>query len=70
MRIASLVHLLRQSDADTDWVLVLPPWGPLYHWKSESVYDIQVKIPWKQFFDLDSLSLYVPVIELDSFLEG
>ena len=50
------------------WVLVLPPWGHLYHWQSEQL-GHQAKIPWKTFFNTDSLGLYVPVIEFEEWLE-
>ena len=63
MRIANLVNLLNE---DAPWVLVLPPWGKLYHWKSPIE---QWRTNWAHFFDLDSLRLHVPVIEFDDFLK-
>ena len=65
MRAASLVRNLRQS-TNQDWILVLPPWSHLYHWKSD-VY--QHWLPWKQFFDLPSLNKYVPCIEYDEYIQ-
>uniref|UniRef100_A0A8C5MDA2 GDP-fucose protein O-fucosyltransferase 2 n=1 Tax=Leptobrachium leishanense TaxID=445787 RepID=A0A8C5MDA2_9ANUR len=63
IRMASLVKTLLKS---ADWVLVLPPWGRLYHWQSPDIH--QVRIPWAEFFDLDSLNQHVPVIEYEDFL--
>ena len=67
VRMAHLVHLLRErSPPESNWVLVLPPWGPLYHWFS---YDLpRTQLPWSLFFDVASLSRFVPVIEFDEFL--
>lgn len=70
MRIASLVKRLREHKLRYDWVLVLPPWGPLYHWNSPELEDTQARIPWKKFFDHNSLNQYLPVVELDAFLRG
>ncbi|XP_068101310.1 GDP-fucose protein O-fucosyltransferase 2 isoform X2 [Hyperolius riggenbachi] len=60
---ASLIKTLQKS---SDWVLVLPPWGRLYHWQSPDIH--QVRIPWQEFFDLDSLNKNIPVIEYEDFL--
>ncbi|XP_023240555.1 GDP-fucose protein O-fucosyltransferase 2-like isoform X1 [Centruroides sculpturatus] len=68
MRIAALAKKIREVRLQEDWILVLPPWGPLYHWKSE-IAEPQIKIPWSEFFDLRSLSKYVPVIEFETFLK-
>lgn len=65
MRVANLVKSLND---DEPWVLVLPPWGRLYHWQSRHI--DQIKIPWSLFFDLDSLRRFIPVIEFDEFLKG
>ena len=62
MRAATIVKELRQAD---DWVLVLPPWPHLYHWKSGFS---QNGIKWERFFDLESLNEYVPSIEYDDYL--
>ena len=64
MRVANLVNKLAEEEP---WTLVLPPWGRLYHWRS-AVY--QEQIPWRTFFDLDSLSIHVPVMEFEHFLRG
>ncbi|XP_075463263.1 GDP-fucose protein O-fucosyltransferase 2 isoform X3 [Ascaphus truei] len=63
IRIASLLQTLLKS---SDWVLVLPPWGRLYHWQSPDIH--QVRIPWAEFFDLESLNQNIPVIEYEDFL--
>ena len=65
MRIANLLRRLRQ---DEDWVLVLPPWGGLYHWKTRSLE--QIRIPWSTFFNVESLNRFIPVIEFDEFVKG
>lgn len=48
------------------WVLVLPPWGRLYHWQTPDIH--QVQIPWFKFFDVPSLNKNIPVIEYEEFL--
>ncbi|XP_021253475.1 GDP-fucose protein O-fucosyltransferase 2 isoform X2 [Numida meleagris] len=63
IRIASLIKTLLKSE---NWVLVLPPWGRLYHWQSPDI--LQVRIPWSEFFDLASLNKNIPVIEYEQFL--
>lgn len=68
MRVASFVQKLRQENLADDWILVLPPWGPLYHWKSKDL-GLQMQVPWGKFFDLPSLSRYTPVIEFSQFLK-
>jgi peptide-O-fucosyltransferase len=62
MRAATLVRELRKTE---DWVLVLPPWPHLHHWKTNY---LQANLKWEKFFDLPSLSEYVPVIEFEDFL--
>ncbi|XP_022313246.2 GDP-fucose protein O-fucosyltransferase 2-like [Crassostrea virginica] len=64
MRVANLVLELNKEEP---WVLVLPPWGRLYHWKSPDLE--QIKIPWSTFFDLPSLREHIPVIEFDEYLK-
>ncbi len=65
MRIANLVKVLNERES---WILVLPPWGRLYHWKSRDIYQMQV--PWSFFFDLPSLNKHVPVIEFTDYLKA
>ncbi|XP_057553537.1 GDP-fucose protein O-fucosyltransferase 2 isoform X2 [Hippopotamus amphibius kiboko] len=63
IRVASLLKTLLKTE---DWVLVLPPWGRLYHWQSPDIH--QVRIPWSDFFDLPSLNRNIPVIEYEQFI--
>ncbi|XP_048454553.1 GDP-fucose protein O-fucosyltransferase 2 isoform X2 [Rhincodon typus] len=63
LRMAGLVDTLLKSE---DWVLVLPPWGHLYHWQSKGLK--QVRIPWSLFFDVPSLNKNIPVIEHEQFI--
>ena len=48
---------------------ILPPWGPLPHWKSKNV-GAQSKVPWKLFFDVSSLHKYIPVMELEDYISS
>uniref|UniRef100_A0A5S6QGC2 GDP-fucose protein O-fucosyltransferase 2 n=1 Tax=Trichuris muris TaxID=70415 RepID=A0A5S6QGC2_TRIMR len=66
MRIAEVVRHLRKRGHN--FILVLPPWGASIHWQSSEL-GFQEKIPWKLWFDLSSLNKFVPVIELDQFLQ-
>uniref|UniRef100_A0A6I8N112 GDP-fucose protein O-fucosyltransferase 2 n=1 Tax=Ornithorhynchus anatinus TaxID=9258 RepID=A0A6I8N112_ORNAN len=63
IRVASLLKTLLKTE---DWVLVLPPWGRLYHWQSPDIH--QVRIPWSEFFDLPSLNKNIPAIEYEQFI--
>ncbi|XP_057162848.1 GDP-fucose protein O-fucosyltransferase 2 isoform X2 [Ursus arctos] len=63
IRVASLLKTLLKTE---EWVLVLPPWGRLYHWQSPDIH--QVRIPWSDFFDLPSLNRNIPVIEYEQFI--
>lgn len=65
MRVANLVKFLND---DEPWILVLPPWGKLYHWQSVEI-PPQRMIQWKEFFDVRSLALHVPVIEFEEYLK-
>ncbi|KAB1262865.1 GDP-fucose protein O-fucosyltransferase 2 [Camelus dromedarius] len=49
-------------------VLVLPPWGRLYHWQGPDIH--QVWIPWYDVFDLPSLNRNIPDIEYKHFIAG
>lgn len=69
IRMANLVNKLREqtsSSSESNWILVLPPWGPLYHWFSYNL--PRTQISWSTFFDIPSLSRFVPVIEFEDFL--
>lgn len=69
MRMSNLVKALRADGTkNQNWVLVLPPWGRIrYHWKEEDMEES--KIPWKSFFNIESMSYHVPVIEYEDYIE-
>ncbi|EJW75460.1 hypothetical protein WUBG_13631, partial [Wuchereria bancrofti] len=62
MRIANTVRILRERGYN--YVLVLPPWGGLYHWRKH-----HLKVPWSKFFHIQSINEFVPVIEFHGFLK-
>ncbi|ELT94489.1 hypothetical protein CAPTEDRAFT_128307, partial [Capitella teleta] len=64
LRVANLVKFLNEEQP---WVLVLPPWGHLYHWQSRTISNSQ--IPWAKFFDLASLRKLIPVMEFTDYLK-
>ncbi|VDM27182.1 unnamed protein product [Toxocara canis] len=61
-RVANTVRLLRERGYN--YVLVLPPWGGLYHWKKAGT-----KLPWSLFFDVSSINQLVPVVEFEQYLK-
>ena len=64
IRVANLIkHMINRGE---DWILVLPPWRHLYHWKSR--YIEQEAVKWNLFFDIHNMNFYVPVMEFDEFL--
>uniref|UniRef100_A0A0K0CUN3 GDP-fucose protein O-fucosyltransferase 2 n=1 Tax=Angiostrongylus cantonensis TaxID=6313 RepID=A0A0K0CUN3_ANGCA len=63
MRIANAVRLLRE--AGEPFILVLPPWSGLYHWKQPNV-----RLKWSEFFDVKNLDDFVPVLEFEDYLRG
>lgn len=65
MRVANLVHHLNEREP---WVLVLPPWVRMWHWKSRDV--DQDRLKWSEFFDVGSLGKHVPVIELGDYIKS
>ena len=67
MRIGVMVKRLNDESLKYSYTLVLPAWGPLYHWQSREL-GIQSRIPWKNFFDVPSISRYVKSIDLEDFL--
>lgn len=70
IRIANLVRQLREHEKcqSHEWVLVLPPWGRIgYHWKEKNME--QSKIKWSKFFEVDSISHFVPVIEYEDYIK-
>ncbi|CAF4115797.1 unnamed protein product [Adineta steineri] len=64
---ANLLNTLRERTLpESNWILVLPPWGPHYHWLS---YNLQrSQLSWSLFFDIKSLSHFIPIIEFEDFL--
>ena len=68
MRIAVMVKKLNEESDKFTYTLVLPPWGPLYHWQTRSLGE-QSKIPWKQFFDVASISRYVPALDYEDYVK-
>ena len=73
MRAATLMRTLQEqllassgTSQEETWVLVLPPWPHLYHWKSKARIPFH---PWSSFFDVPSLNRFVPTIEFDEYLE-
>lgn len=69
MRFAILAHKLKHSEHENlqHFKLVLPPWSHLYHWKYTPVAE---QIPWGLYFDLQSIKMYAPVIEMYEFFQG
>nr|XP_039261509.1 GDP-fucose protein O-fucosyltransferase 2-like [Styela clava] len=69
IRMSNLVKALRDDGKkDQNWVLVLPPWGRIrYHWDEEEMEES--KIAWKSFFNVESLSYHVPVMEYEDYVE-
>ncbi len=63
VRVANLIKHLR--GIGEDFVLVLPPWRHLYHWRSNRE---QNGVAWKKFFAVDQLNKYIPVMEFDDFV--
>ncbi len=57
-----------RETTNTKWTLVLPPWSYLPHWKNE-FYDKDLPYNWSQFFDVNSLNHYIPVVELRQFIQ-
>ncbi|GMS89683.1 hypothetical protein PENTCL1PPCAC_11858, partial [Pristionchus entomophagus] len=62
MRVAIAVKKMREKGVNA--VLVLPPWGGLYHWR-----DRMTGVRWSELFDVPSLNSFVPSIEFDQFLK-
>ena len=68
MRIAVMVKKLNEESDRFTYTLVLPPWGPLYHWQTRTLGE-QSKIPGKQFFDVPSISRYVPALDFEDYVK-
>lgn len=69
MRYAVFAHKLKKSYNSNinKFKLVLPPWTPLYHWKNAKR---KTYFPWSTFFDVQSLKLFAPVLELHDLHNG
>lgn len=63
MRMATFMRGLSEDSKD-DWHLILPPWTKQWHWKSE---EDHISYLWQNFFEVESLQLYAPVLEIDQF---
>lgn len=63
LRVSNLVKLLLEKQK---WILVLPPWRRLYHWRSQID---QTGLPWETFFDLNNMNKYVPVIDFKDYVK-
>ncbi|KAH8394412.1 hypothetical protein KR222_004829 [Zaprionus bogoriensis] len=66
IRMAVFVRRLRRRRRFRNVRLVLPPWPRLYHWHSHGL--AQSDLPWRSFFDMDSLRRYAPVMDYDEFV--
>ncbi|KAF2365376.1 GDP-fucose protein O-fucosyltransferase [Trinorchestia longiramus] len=67
IRFATLIHILneRRKKFNEEWILVLPPWHNIYHWFNSRA---DPPTAWSQFFDLKSLNRYIPVVELEQYI--
>ncbi|XP_032323339.1 GDP-fucose protein O-fucosyltransferase 2-like [Camelus ferus] len=63
-----IAFLLKTLLKKEESVLVLPPWGRLYHWQSLDIH--QIRIPWSDFFDLSTLNRTIPDTEYEQFIAG
>ncbi|RXG69129.1 GDP-fucose protein O-fucosyltransferase 2 [Armadillidium vulgare] len=59
-------NLIRNINDKESWILVLPPWGDLYHWRNTPR---NIFFPWRTFFDIKSLQKWIPVVEFDEFFK-
>ncbi|XP_061391059.1 GDP-fucose protein O-fucosyltransferase 2 [Musca vetustissima] len=68
IRLAVFFRKLQRRKAGYENVrLVLPPWRRLYHWRSHHIE--QDHLPWRHFFDIESLRRYAPVMDYPEFVE-
>ncbi|RNA15640.1 GDP-fucose O-fucosyltransferase 2 [Brachionus plicatilis] len=67
IRVANLVKQINSERRELRLNLVLPPWHNLYHWKTKQI--DQSRLDWEYFFDINSLSQYIPVIELSDLIK-
>ncbi|XP_050535208.1 GDP-fucose protein O-fucosyltransferase 2 isoform X2 [Daktulosphaira vitifoliae] len=66
LRMATFIRHLNQI-SNYSWILVLPPWNQLYHWRSMHIN--QDNLPWSLFFNLDAIKKTTPIIETHEFVE-
>lgn len=69
MRFAVLLHQMQKSKNPllNKFKLVLPPWSHLVHW---SYRELPEQISWGLYFDINSLKMFAPVLEMYEFLGG
>ncbi|XP_013103036.1 GDP-fucose protein O-fucosyltransferase 2 [Stomoxys calcitrans] len=67
IRLAVFMRQFQQKSGFNNVRLILPPWRRLYHWKS--VHIEQDHLPWKKFFDVESLRRFAPVLDYPEFLD-
>lgn len=69
IRLAVFAHRLKNAKNEklNKFKLVLPPWTNLYHWNRD---EDGKYFSWSQFFDLESLQRFAPVIEMHQFFVG
>lgn len=67
IRLAVFIRSFQRKTGYNNVRLVLPPWRRLYHWKSHHIE--QDHLPWSQFFNVESLKRYAPVLDFPEFLE-
>ncbi|XP_067635919.1 GDP-fucose protein O-fucosyltransferase 2 isoform X2 [Eurosta solidaginis] len=67
IRLAVFARHLTRRKVFRNFRLVLPPWRRLYHWKSNHVE--QTSIPWEQFFDIESMRRFAPILDFPEFLQ-
>ena len=65
IRMANLIVQLNRRQ-QYQWTLVLPPWKKMYHWRSTHYQ--QFPLPWKTFFDIQSLNKLIPVMEYQDYI--
>ncbi|KAF7636382.1 hypothetical protein Mgra_00004165 [Meloidogyne graminicola] len=63
MRIANVIRQLNDEQG-YNFTLVLPPWHGIWHWRNSNL-----RIPWRELFDIKSLNKFISVIEFDEFIK-
>lgn len=67
IRLAVFVRHIQRKSGYSNVRLVLPPWRRLYHWKSHHIE--QDHLPWQNFFNVESLKRFAPVLDFPEFIE-